>query len=124
MLTKILSVEFLREFPAANTLPLPEQPSSSGRSTPLTPEQLRQLSWQQDPFIPQHMYNAMSENKRFDSMRVSGKSATILDGVNNQSHRVGDKRMPKNSLGSSLTLFMRNSSLCSRNWKPTHLLLL
>ena len=36
----------------------------------MTAEQLKQLSWQQDPFIPQFLYDAMSENKRFDSMKV------------------------------------------------------
>lgn len=64
------SVVFLRDFQLAANVALPAQPTSSGRSTPLTPEQLRQLSWQQDSFVPEFLYEAMSENKRFDSMRV------------------------------------------------------
>lgn len=71
------SVVFLRDFPLESAVPaLPEKTasSSSGRSTPMTPEQLRQQSWNQDSFIPQFLYDAMSENKRFDSMRVSSSS--------------------------------------------------
>lgn len=64
------SVEFLREFQLELDVEPPHKSASSGKSTPLHPDQLRQLSWQQDSFIPQFLYDAMSENKRFDSMRV------------------------------------------------------
>lgn len=64
---------FLREFQLEADVPPMEQPPSSliGSDKPLTEEQLRVLSWQQDSFVPEFLYSAMSENKRFDSMRVS-----------------------------------------------------
>ena len=62
------SIIFLRDFPLESTM-LPLEKPPSGTTTPLSNEQLRQLSWQES-FVPQFLYDAMSENKRFDSMRV------------------------------------------------------
>ncbi|KAF8321168.1 cysteine proteinase [Clavulina sp. PMI_390] len=63
------TVDFLREFPLESSVSPPERPPTSGKSTPLTTDQLRQMSWQQDSFIPQGLYDAMMENKRFEHMR-------------------------------------------------------
>ncbi|KAF8337564.1 uncharacterized protein EI90DRAFT_2665317 [Cantharellus anzutake] len=57
------------EFQLESDYPPLQRPPSSGKSTPMIAEQLRQLSWQQDSFIPQALYSALSENKRFDSMK-------------------------------------------------------
>ncbi|KAG8931531.1 hypothetical protein FRC02_002575 [Tulasnella sp. 418] len=75
---------FLREFKLASQLDLPKDPlpgeenpfmvsrnkkgSNTGTSTPLTVEQLRRQSFLQDPFIPDHLYETMRENKRFESI--------------------------------------------------------
>ncbi|KAF8604640.1 UCH-domain-containing protein [Ceratobasidium sp. AG-I] len=62
---------FLREFPSQRDSPsLTSKPKpQSGSSTPMPPERARQQSWNEDPFIPELLYEALRQNKRFDSMQ-------------------------------------------------------
>ncbi|CAE6536254.1 unnamed protein product [Rhizoctonia solani] len=66
------TILFLREFPPQTEPPPPAAPkakSRSGTSTPMAPEQTRQQVWNENPFIPELLYEAMKQNKRFDSMQ-------------------------------------------------------
>ncbi|CUA68446.1 ubiquitin carboxyl-terminal hydrolase 10 [Rhizoctonia solani] len=66
------TILFLREFPPQTESPPPAAPKSksrSGTSTPMPPEQTRQQIWNENPFIPELLYAAMKQNKRFDSMQ-------------------------------------------------------
>lgn len=65
------TILFLREFPAqTESTPLPPKSKSrSGTPTPMAPEQTRQQAWNENPFFPEHLYGAMKQNKRFDSMQ-------------------------------------------------------
>ncbi|CAE6530555.1 unnamed protein product [Rhizoctonia solani] len=66
------TILFLREFPPQTESPPPAAPkgkSRSGTSTPMAPEQTRQQAWNENPFIPELLYEAMKQNKRFDSMQ-------------------------------------------------------
>ncbi|KAG9099087.1 hypothetical protein FS749_002158 [Ceratobasidium sp. UAMH 11750] len=49
--------------------PVPRSKARSGTSTPMPPEQTRQQAWNESPFVPEHLYEAMRQNKRFDSMQ-------------------------------------------------------
>ena len=80
---------FINEFKLASEVDVPMDPkpgeklagalaangkkklNGSTPGTPLTVEQLRRRSFLQDPFIPEFLYDALRENKRFDSMTVS-----------------------------------------------------
>ncbi|CAE6465962.1 unnamed protein product [Rhizoctonia solani] len=66
------TILFLREFAPQTESPPPAAPkakSRSGTSTPMAPEQTRQQAWNENPFIPELLYAAMKQNKRFDSMQ-------------------------------------------------------
>ncbi|KAG8733076.1 hypothetical protein FRC11_008841 [Ceratobasidium sp. 423] len=66
------TILFLREFSPQTEPPPPAAPkakSRSGTSTPMAPEQTRQQAWNENPFIPELLYEAMKQNKRFDSMQ-------------------------------------------------------
>ena len=45
-------------------------PPTSGTSTPRTDARLKEA--RKEAFVPENVYDAMKENKRFDSMRVGG----------------------------------------------------
>lgn len=72
-------LSFVREFKLASEVELPRDPlpgepgygAKKGRDSgkPKTVEQLRRESFNQDPFIPEFLYAAMKENKRFDNMQ-------------------------------------------------------
>ncbi|KAG8912936.1 hypothetical protein FRC01_004822 [Tulasnella sp. 417] len=72
-------LSFVREFKLASEVELPKDPLPGepgyGKSKakdggkPKTVEQLRRDSFNQDPFIPEFLYAAMKENKRFDNMQ-------------------------------------------------------
>ena len=59
---------FLREFAAGPGAAAP--PVLSGISTPRS-ESGKAREQRKDAFVPENVYDAMKENKRFDSMRVS-----------------------------------------------------
>ncbi|KAG8764572.1 hypothetical protein FRC12_008018 [Ceratobasidium sp. 428] len=67
------TIMFLREFPPErdppSPAPAPKSKARSGTSTPMPPEQTRQQVWNEHPFVPEHLYEAMRQNKRFDSMQ-------------------------------------------------------
>ncbi|QRV74931.1 ubiquitin carboxyl-terminal hydrolase [Ceratobasidium sp. AG-Ba] len=67
------TILFLREFAPErdppSPAPAPRSKARSGTSTPMPPEQTRQQAWNENPFIPEHLYEAMRQNKRFDSMQ-------------------------------------------------------
>ncbi|KAJ1307722.1 hypothetical protein OPQ81_001811 [Rhizoctonia solani] len=66
------TILFLREFPPQSESPPPATPRAkprSGTSTPMAPEQTREQVWNENPFIPELLYEAMKQNKRFDSMQ-------------------------------------------------------
>jgi hypothetical protein len=69
----------LREFaPQTELMPLvPKAKPRSGTSTPMSTEQTRQQAWNENPFIPELLYEAMKQNKRFDSMQVYSSSLII-----------------------------------------------
>ena len=90
----IVRIIFLREFapgpqstPAA---PLPTPPAS-GSSTPR--DNARSRDPRKEAFVPENVYDAMKENKRFDSMRVSlgHQSERLL-----ADYSVGIRKMRKN----------------------------
>lgn len=58
---------FLREFIAGPGASAP--PVLSGTSTPRS-ENGKAREQRKDAFVPENVYDAMKENKRFDSMRV------------------------------------------------------
>lgn len=72
---------FVREFKLASEVELPQDPlpAETGwtqakrkmkSNKTFTVEEMRRESFNQDPFIPEFLYEAMKENKRFDSMQV------------------------------------------------------
>ncbi|KAG9124066.1 hypothetical protein FRC07_012977, partial [Ceratobasidium sp. 392] len=67
------TIMFLREFgperDPPSPAPAPKSKARSGTSTPMPPEQTRQQAWNENPFVPEHLYDAMRQNKRFDSMQ-------------------------------------------------------
>ncbi|KAG9016020.1 hypothetical protein FRB90_003812 [Tulasnella sp. 427] len=71
-------LSFVREFKLASEVELPKDPlpgepgyakSKAKDGKPRTVEQLRRESFNQDAFIPEFLYAAMKENKRFDNMQ-------------------------------------------------------
>lgn len=66
----IVSIVFIREFQpnalSGSSTPASDKPSAKGKG-----KEKRYTA--NDPFIPENVYDAMKENKRFDSLRVSPK---------------------------------------------------
>ncbi|KAG8720123.1 hypothetical protein FRC08_001148 [Ceratobasidium sp. 394] len=85
------TILFLREFTPErdqpSPAPVPRSKARSGTSTPMPPEQTRQQAWNESPFVPEHLYEAMRQNKRFDSMQLrsvlhtpgAGKDSVTLE---------------------------------------------
>jgi hypothetical protein len=66
-----------------------------------------------EAFVPENVYDAMKENKRFDSMRVSCGS-TACEALIVMINSADFKKTLKNTSVSSLIPFMKNSSMFSR----------
>ena len=67
----IFSIVFIREF-QPNALSGSSTPASDKTSAKGKGKEKRYTA--NDPFIPENVYDAMKENKLFDSLRVSPKS--------------------------------------------------
>ncbi|KAG8899131.1 hypothetical protein FRB99_006909 [Tulasnella sp. 403] len=71
------TLSFVRDFKLASEVELPQDPlPSEGPATKrktkgktVTIEDLRRESFNQDPFVPEFLYDALRQNKRFDSMQ-------------------------------------------------------
>ena len=71
------TLSFVKEFKFASEIELPRDPlpSEGGpagkkKVKGVTVEELRKASFNQEAFVPEFLYDAMKENKRFDSMQV------------------------------------------------------
>lgn len=78
------TLSFVRDFKLASEVEVPQDPlpgealKRKGQGKAPTVEQLRKESFNEDPFIPEFLYEAMKGNKRFDSMQVSPCISSIV----------------------------------------------